>query len=98
MIRRIVHMHFDNELVAQFLELFEHTKMQIRHFPGCRSLELLQDPTDFAHLSTLSTWDDEEALNIYRQSELFISTWAQTKLLFSQKPKALTYFICSNTV
>jgi heme-degrading monooxygenase HmoA len=39
-------------------------------------------------LFTLSIWDDETALEAYRQSELFQTTWAKTKVLFAEKAEA----------
>jgi heme-degrading monooxygenase HmoA len=39
----------------------------------------------------LSFWETEEALELYRSSELFRSTWAKTKLLFDEKPQANSY-------
>ena len=34
--------------------------------------------------------ENEEALNAYRHSELFRSTWAKTKVLFAEKPIAFS--------
>lgn len=39
---------------------------------------------------TLSHWESEENLEQYRQSELFKSTWAKTKVLFREKAQAWT--------
>ena len=50
MIIRIVRMTFIPSEVDPFLQLFHTTKQQIRHFEGCKRLELLKDvnqPTVF---------------------------------------------------
>jgi heme-degrading monooxygenase HmoA len=44
---------------------------------------------------TFSIWENEEALENYRQSELFRSTWSKTKVLFSDKPNAWTVDLIS---
>lgn len=82
-------MTFRPEATQIFLEeVFEPSKALIRAFPGCRHMELLRH-TEFPHvLCTFSLWDSEEALNAYRQSELFRNTWAKTKALFAEKAEA----------
>jgi quinol monooxygenase YgiN len=88
MIVRIVQMTFREEEVNNFQKLFDERKELIRHFEGCRHLELWQD----AHMPnvffTYSHWESEQALDHYRFSELFKNTWAKTKALFAEKPRA----------
>jgi len=89
MIKRIVKMTFRSEGQALFVEeVFEQSKARIRAFPGCRYMELLQHTDNPNVLFTLSIWDDEAALERYRQSELFQSTWQKTKALFADKAEA----------
>lgn len=88
MIVRIVQMTFHPEQVEAFLELFEATKHQIRNFEGCKHLELWQDPRYPNIMMTYSHWESEEALEKYRQSALFKSTWKTTKNMFAAPPKA----------
>jgi len=91
MIKRIVKMTFREDAVETFLnEVFEHSKNRIRAFPGCRHMELLRQKNKPNVLFTLSFWDDEAALEAYRQSELFKTTWAKTKVLFAEKAEAWT--------
>ena len=91
MIVRWVHMHFRPEEVERFIGVFDQSKEAIRTSPGCLSLRLLQDPTDPCSIQTLSTWEKAEDLERYRQSRLFEDTWAKTKVLFDQKPRAYSY-------
>ncbi|GAB4499735.1 MAG: putative quinol monooxygenase [Saprospiraceae bacterium] len=89
MIKRIVKMTFREDAVKTFLDdVFEHSKDHIRAFPGCRHMELLQSLKKPNVLFTLSFWENEEALEAYRQSELFQTTWAKTKVLFADKAEA----------
>lgn len=81
-------MTFRQEAVADFLSLFEEVKEKIRSVRGCRHMELLRLKERPNVLFTLSYWDDEEALNQYRNSDLFAATWKRTKALFAAKPEA----------
>ena len=83
-------MSFQPEKVADFLMIFEASKAKIRAMPGCQHLELLRD-LDQPHIFvTHSHWDNADALNAYRHSDLFIETWAKTKVLFAEKPLAFS--------
>ena len=81
-------MTFRPEEVENFQALFEERKERIRHFEGCRHLELWQDAHNPNIFFTYSNWDSEEHLNRYRFSELFKDTWSRTKALFAEKPNA----------
>lgn len=90
MIVRIVRMEFDPEKVETFLELFNSTKSLIRHFPGVLHLELHRD-AELGHVFyTYSHWENADALEAYRVSELFGSVWSRTKVLFSGRPQAFS--------
>lgn len=86
-------MHFALENLPAFFEVFERSRNKIQAFPGCISLDLLQSPTDPCMLTTLSRWTNDEALQSYRNSELFKQTWAATKLLFDAPPRANSHFL-----
>lgn len=88
MIKRLVKMHFRPEETGNFIALFERQKEQIRAFDGCLYLELLQSEDDPCIFFTLSQWTGPEALERYRMSELFQTTWAATKQLFAARPEA----------
>lgn len=85
---RIVKMRFQPDKIEEFLSNFEIYKSKIRHFNGCKKLELLQDQNDNTVFFTYSYWDSEASLEAYRSSDLFKSVWAQTKPLFNTKPEA----------
>lgn len=88
MIVRIVKMHFREEEVETFKSLFEEIKFKIRAFPGVLLLECLQDVNDPQIFFTYSHWQSEADLEKYRNSELFKSTWAKTKILFERRAEA----------
>lgn len=88
MIIRIVKMQFHLEKIDTFLEVFHNAADQIRNFPGCLHLELYQSDENPGLLFTYSYWEKPAALEAYRNSELFNSTWANTKIHFSAKPEA----------
>lgn len=88
MINRIVKMTFREEEVDNFLEIFESSKAKIRNFPGVQHLELLQGVNQKNILFTYSLWENEDALEAYRNSSLFKDTWGKTKPLFAAKAEA----------
>ena len=85
---RIVKMGFQEEHIATFLSTFNAKKKDIRNTKGCQLLELYRDKTDPTIFFTYSYWETEQDLENYRNSELFQGVWAQTKILFNQKPEA----------
>lgn len=87
-ITRLVQMTFKHEAIQDFLQVFQDSKNLIRAFPGNLHVELLQDVQKPNIFFTYSIWQNQEALENYRQSELFKQTWAKTKILFLEKAKA----------
>ncbi|WP_019989129.1 putative quinol monooxygenase [Rudanella lutea] len=90
MLIRIVRMTFQEDQLEAFGQIFDRSKHQIRAFPGCQHLELLRDLDNPAVRITYSYWASAEALDAYRQSDLFRTTWAATKKLFADKPLAFS--------
>ena len=88
MLVRIVKLCINPKDCKTFLANFEQQKSSIRGFEGCQFLELYQDNNYENIFFTYSYWDDETALNNYRNSELFKGIWAVTKPMFVSKPEA----------
>lgn len=86
--KRIVKMTFRPEEIDNFLEVFANCSNDIRAFPGCLHLELWRGKRKENVLFTFSKWENETALDNYRHSELFRTTWAKTKPLFAEKAAA----------
>ncbi len=85
---RIVKMRFHEDKIEAFLSNFEAVKQHIRNFEGNQFLELYQDKNDQRIFFTYSYWENEQALENYRNSILFNEVWSYTKTLFSDKPEA----------
>lgn len=98
MIVRIVQLTFKEEFVSEFLNNFEKSKKQIRHFEGCLHLTLLQDKENANTFFTISKWESQEHLESYRNSELFTRIWSKTKPLFASRPKAWSTSIVSGGI
>jgi quinol monooxygenase YgiN len=88
---RIVRLSLHPDRLEAFLQLFDEASQQIRAVDGCEYLELLQDASFPNIVSTYSHWRDESALDVYRASELFRTTWSKTKSFFIAPPEAFSY-------
>ena len=88
MLTRIVQMTFEPENIPSFERIFKASSPQIRSFPGCNHLELLQDAENPQVFFTYSRWESEGALQAYRESDFFREVWGRTKKLFAERPKA----------
>lgn len=88
MIKRVVKLTFQEERIEEFLEIFETNKDRIRSFEGCEYLELWRAKQPRNVLFTYSYWRDEDALNAYRASIFFATTWKKTKALFAERAVA----------
>lgn len=85
---RIVKMKFQSDKVDEFLSIFDQNKERIRHFEGCKHLELLRDLKDPDQFFTYSYWESESHLEAYRESDLFREVWRFTKALFQERAEA----------
>ncbi|MGA9325582.1 MAG: antibiotic biosynthesis monooxygenase family protein [Salegentibacter sp.] len=88
MLVRIVKMSFIPEKIDEFLSNFEENRHKIRAFEGCQFLELYRGKDNRNIFFTYSYWEDEAALENYRNSELFKEVWAKTKVFFNDRPEA----------
>jgi quinol monooxygenase YgiN len=89
-ILRIVRLSFKSENIPDFMDIFHKSQPLIEAFEGCFSVKLKKDASMPNVFYTVSEWQNEEALENYRHSELFISTWAKTKVLFNDRPQAFS--------
>lgn len=90
-------MHFTASGVETFLSIFRDNGEAIRTFPGCCYLELLKDVDNDFTYTTLSHWKDEESLEEYRKSALFVSVWGRVKPLFRERPQAFSLVSVSDS-
>jgi len=96
MLIRFVRMTFQEDKTEAFQEIFDSSKDKIRAMQGCCHLELMRDINQPNIYMTHSHWELETDLNNYRNSDLFKTTWAKTKVLFADKP--LAFSVKSQTV
>ena len=90
MLIRIVRMTFRPDEIDAFMAIFVQSHEKIRAFPGCHHLNLLRDLDNPAVRLTYSLWESPDALEAYRKSALFQTTWAATKVLFAEKAVAFS--------
>ena len=90
MIERFVIMKFKPESNEEFLRLFDEKREKISSFQGCSHLELKYSVQHKNWYMTYSIWENESALNQYRESELFGSVWKKVKILFNAPPEAIS--------
>lgn len=81
-------MTFKPDQTDSFMAIYSKNWEKIRTFPGCQHVELLRDKMDPSIFFTYSHWDSEEALNAYRNSELFMMVWGSVKPLFEVRAAA----------
>jgi quinol monooxygenase YgiN len=85
---RIVKLEFKPEFIISFREVYTAVNQKILAMPGCNGVQLLQDITNKNIFFTYSNWDNEAALNNYRNSALFLETWQTIKPWFANKAEA----------
>jgi quinol monooxygenase YgiN len=88
MLTRIVKLHFQADKIDDFLTFFETIKWQVAKQPNCFGMKLLRDKNNPSIVFTYSKWENEEALNTYRDSELFGQVWLTIKPWFQEKAEA----------
>lgn len=92
MITRIVKLTFAPKHIDTFVALYSEANRTIKSMPGCLEVVLLRDSKYENIIYTISKWSSEEALNNYRKTDFFASTWQKTKALFCAKPDATTLY------
>jgi hypothetical protein len=93
MLVRVVKLTFKEDALCAFYAEFEKHKQNITSFPGCQGMKLLKGIDDPTVIMTYSHWDDKEALDNYRESDLFSGLWTKIKPMFGAKPEAWSHEI-----
>ena len=81
-------MEFEPARAEEFNNYVKTIVDKIASMPGCHKVYVLRDINNTNIFFTYSYWDDQEALDKYRNSELFKEVWGKTKLMFSKKAEA----------
>ncbi|MEX1001746.1 MAG: antibiotic biosynthesis monooxygenase [Crocinitomicaceae bacterium] len=87
-IQRIVKMTFKADKKDDFQSFFNGIKDQIAAQAGCHEVRLLRDQSDSGIFFTYSVWNDQTALDQYRETDLFAKVWPTVKEWFAEKPEA----------
>lgn len=88
MITRIVKLTIKEENRDDFRNIFALNNKHIGNFTGCKEVKLVESNLNDGVFFTLSTWDSQESIDLYRKSELFGTIWPKVKTWFSDKPEA----------
>ena len=81
-------MTFKEDKIESFKQIFAESAALIQSFKGCGEVKLMRDISHNNVFFTLSKWQTEKHLQIYRSSILFKTTWTKVKPLFSEKAQA----------
>jgi quinol monooxygenase YgiN len=95
MLTRIVKLTFQEDKIDDFLRFFDTINTRVSTFENCYGMRLLQDLNHPNIVFTYSNWKNEDALNNYRDSELFQGVWSTIKPWFGARAEAWsvsTYF------
>ena len=87
MILRIVRMSFSPDKIQDFIKFSMKAKPQLKEGRLFKR-EIICGLRIFQCVLHKSKWISPEALEKYRQSDLFKSTWARTKVLFNESASA----------
>lgn len=90
MITRIVKLTFQEERIADFIAFFDTINTRVSTFENCYGMRLMQEKRKANVVFTYSLWESEEALNKYRDSELFQGVWSTIKPWFGERAEAWT--------
>lgn len=86
--KRLVKLTFKPDKVDDFISIYNKRNPYANQIDGCKHVELWRSHKSENVLFTLSIWENEEALESYRRSDFFRTTWSLTKALFEQKAEA----------
>jgi quinol monooxygenase YgiN len=90
MITRIVKLTFQEERIADFISFFDTINTRVSTFENCHGMRLMQEKGREHVVFTYSLWESEDALNKYRDSELFQGVWSTIKPWFAERAEAWT--------
>lgn len=84
-------MTIDADRQDDFESVFSGARSKIASFNGCQELRMLKAIDSTGVYTTVSTWTNQDALEQYRQSDLFKKTWSTVKPMFTARAVAYSY-------
>lgn len=91
MIVRVVKLTFSPATVGAFDALYTQFEARIQAHQGCQMVRAMKVQGQPCQRATLSFWETQEDLDVYRKSTLFGEVWPATKALFAAPPEAQSY-------
>ncbi|GAB4282635.1 MAG: hypothetical protein Kow0068_07300 [Marinilabiliales bacterium] len=88
MITRIVKMEINEADIDSYLEKVQSVLDKIKSFDGCVSINILNDKEVSNRFFSYSTWESEEKLDAYRNSEWFKQIWSEIRQYFKSPAQA----------
>ncbi|MBY0244906.1 MAG: antibiotic biosynthesis monooxygenase [Sphingobacteriaceae bacterium] len=85
---RIVKLHIEPDFITEFEEVFGNIQQKISKFEGCKSVILNKDIHNNEIFFTISEWENEKYLELYRNSVFFEQIWSTIKPHFKNKAEA----------
>jgi heme-degrading monooxygenase HmoA len=86
-------MYFLPNKQMEFLKIFNEVKSTIFSMHGCISVDVVVEDNDPNMAKTVSYWESEADLNVYRNTPFFKETWQSCKVLFCNKAIATSSII-----
>jgi quinol monooxygenase YgiN len=88
MIVRVVELKFEKENLPLAQKMLEEIAPKVKGMEGCSYLEISSGIKDKGMIFTYSHWSSADALNAYRDSEIFRNFWRDLKKLFADPARA----------
>ena len=83
-------MEINESDIDSYMALVQSVLDRIKNFKGCQSVNIFNDKDVPNRFFSYSTWESEEHLDAYRDSELFKITWSELKTFFKSPAQAWT--------
>ncbi len=91
-------MTFKSQYSEEFNDFVKTIVDKIASFEGCLSVEILRDIDDENIFFSYSFWEKKEDLENYRYSAIFREIWTKTKSMFSERAKAWSTELVSQSI
>ena len=88
---RYVELRIQIEKVEEVRQLLKAQAPLVRSQDGCFHLEINESIDEAGLFSTYSYWTGVDALNLYRQSDVFRDFWNRVKPLFRESAHARSF-------
>lgn len=88
MITRVVKLTLKEGLKQEFLDIYRARNPKKNNMEGCISVRMFEPTIDSHEVFTISEWENEDYLNLYRETDYFKESWSMLKPLFTERAEA----------